>query len=294
MCPVSSVAGVDRFDGPRQFFAEPAGSLGVRHRAGVRSGVLPDALPTSGNDKGTALVTGASARIGLAIAQRLVDAGYAVILHASPRSLPRATTEARAILAAGGRGSALAADLADPAACHALIDAASAAAPLRLLVNNAALFEPDEVTAPNLAVLERHLAVNLRAPVMLASRFHDAWPGGRDACVVNLIDQRVLRPEPTFFSYTLAKSALWTATQVMAQAFAAKGVRVNAVGPGPVLPNDHEGSAGFDREVAAVPLGRAVSPDEVAAAVLYLAEARSVTGQFLAVDAGQHLGPGRS
>lgn len=251
--------------------------------------MLPDAVSPSGIDKGPALVTGASARIGLAIARRLADAGYAVILHASPRSLPRARAEAEAIVAAGGRGRALAADLADPAACHALIDAASAAGPLRLLVNNAAIFEPDEASAPDLAVMDRHLAVNMRAPVVLAARFHALWPGGADACVVNLIDQRVLRPEPTFFSYTLAKSALWTATQVMANAFAAKGVRANAVGPGPVLPNDHEGSAGFAREVAAVPLRRAVSPDEVAAAVLYLAEARSVTGQFLAVDAGQHL-----
>ena len=93
----------------------------------------------------------------------------------------------------------------------------------------------------------------------------------------------------TWVQYSHRPDSAMAATQVMANAFAAKGVRANAVGPGPVLPNDHEGSAGFAREVAAVPLRRAVSPDEVAAAVLYLAEARSVTGQFLAVDAGQHL-----
>ena len=238
--------------------------------------------------RGAALVTGASARIGLAVARRLAQAGYAVVLHASPRSLPRAEAEAAALAAAGHRARALAADLADPASCSDLL--ARAGGELRLLVNNAAIFEADTAEALDLALFERHVAVNLRAPVLLASAFHARWSGTGDACVVNLIDQRILRPDAAFFSYTLAKSALWTATQVMAQVFAAKGVRVNAVGPGPVLPNKVDGREGFASEVAAVPLRHAVAPDEVASAVLYLAEARSVTGQFLAVDAGQHLG----
>lgn len=241
--------------------------------------------------KGAALVTGASARIGLAIAQRLGRAGYSVILHASPRSLDRARAAAEALSASGVPASALAADLADPASCADLVARSGAVGPLRLLVNNAAIFESDTAAVPDVALFQRHVAVNLRAPVLLASAFHARSSGTTDACVVNVIDQRILRPDASFFSYTLAKSALWTATQMMAQAFAAKGVRVNAVGPGPVLPNLVDGQEGFDSEVAAVPLRRAVAPDEVAAAVLYLAEARSVTGQFLAVDAGQHLGP---
>ena len=240
--------------------------------------------------KGAALVTGASARIGLAIAQRLGRAGYTVVLHASPRSLTRAQAEAEALAVAGVRARALGADLADPASCADLIERADESGPLRLLVNNAAIFEADTAVMPDFALFERHIGVNLRAPVLLASALHARSSGSVDSCVVNLIDQRILRPDTSFFSYTLAKSALWTATQTMAQAFAAKGVRVNAVGPGPVLPNSIEGQDGFASEVAAVPLGRAVTPDEVAAAVLYLAEARSVTGQFIAVDAGQHLG----
>ncbi len=241
--------------------------------------------------KGGALVTGASARIGLAIARHLGRAGYAVVLHASPRSLLRARVEAEALARQGCRASALAADLADPASCADLVARASGSDPLRLLVNNAAIFENDTAAMPDPVLFDRHLAVNLRAPVLLASAFHAQASGTLDSCIVNLIDQRILRPDTAFFSYTLAKSALWTATQTMAQAFAAKSVRVNAVGPGPVLPNKVDGQEGFASEVAAVPLRRAVSPDEVAAAVLYLAEARSVTGQFLAVDAGQHLGP---
>ncbi len=242
------------------------------------------------SSKGAALVTGASARIGLAIAQRLGRAGYAVVLHASPRSLPRAEAEAEALTASGYPASALGADLADPANCADLVTRASKSDRLRLLVNNAAIFEADTADVLDVALLERHIAVNLRAPVLLASALHAQCSGSDDSCVVNLIDQRILRPDANFFSYTLAKSALWSATQIMAQAFAAKGVRVNAIGPGPVLPNIVEGQEGFASEVAAVPLRHAVALDEVASAVLYLAEALSVTGQFLAVDAGQHLG----
>lgn len=240
-------------------------------------------------EPGVALVTGASARIGLAIARGLARAGYEVVLHASPRSLARAQAEAATLASDGHCARVLGADLADPRACTDLVAQAGAGNHLRLLVNNAAIFEADTADTPDPALFERHIAINLRAPVLLASAFHDRSSGGDDACVVNVIDQRVLRPDASFFSYTLAKSALWTATQVAAQAFAAKGVRVNAVGPGPVLPNAVDGDEGFAGEVAAVPLRRAVTPEEVAAAVLYLAQARSVTGQFLAVDAGQHL-----
>ncbi len=99
----------------------------------------------------------------------------------------------------------------------------------------------------------------------------------------------MLKPTPQFFSYSLSKSALWAATRSMAQAYAPLKIRVNGVGPGPVLPNTPQGEDGFAAEVAGLPLQHAVTPDEIAAAVLYLAEAQSVTGQMIAVDAGQHL-----
>ena len=247
---------------------------------------------TGGTGKGAALVTGAARRIGLRIATRLAEAGFDLALHASARSKAGAEAEAARLAAAHGvRAVALTAELADPLACEALVrQAHEMLGPLRLLVNNAAIFEADSVEALDLALWERVFAVNLRAPVMLARDFAAQVEPGRDAAIVNLIDQRVLRPTPQFFSYTLAKSALWTATRTMAQAFAERGVRVNAVGPGPVLPNDTDGDAGFSIEVEGVPLHRAVDPDEIACAVLYLAEARAVTGQMIAVDAGQHLG----
>jgi NAD(P)-dependent dehydrogenase (short-subunit alcohol dehydrogenase family) len=131
--------------------------------------------------------------------------------------------------------------------------------------------------------------MNLKAPLILAREFAAQVPGGIEAAIVNVIDQRVFRPTPQFFTYSVSKSALWAATQTMAQAFASRGIRVNAVGPGPVSPNRSQGEAGFVQETAGVPLSRPVSPDDIAEAVLFLATARNVTGQMIAVDAGQHL-----
>jgi NAD(P)-dependent dehydrogenase (short-subunit alcohol dehydrogenase family) len=117
---------------------------------------------------------------------------------------------------------------------------------------------------------------------------HAQLPEGREGLIVNLLDQRVWRLNPHFFSYTLTKSALWTATQTMAQAFAPR-IRVNGVGPGPTLANHMQRAEDFRREAESIPLQRAITPDEIVAAVLFLLEARSVTGQMIAVDGGQHL-----
>jgi NAD(P)-dependent dehydrogenase (short-subunit alcohol dehydrogenase family) len=235
-----------------------------------------------------ALVTGGGRRIGLRISERLAGAGYAVVLHCGPSSIGEAERAARRLEAGGARAAALSVDLSDAAAAGALIAKASALlGPLTLLVNNAATFEDDSARDFDAEGFDRQIAVNLRAPAILARDFSRQAPEG--ASIVNIIDQRVLRFTPQFFTYTMSKAALWTATQTMAQAFAPLGVRVNAVGPGPVFPNETEGDAGFLREVQGLPLGRAVDPDDIADAVLYLAAARNVTGQMIAVDAGQHL-----
>jgi NAD(P)-dependent dehydrogenase (short-subunit alcohol dehydrogenase family) len=113
-------------------------------------------------------------------------------------------------------------------------------------------------------------------------------PDGREGNVVNLIDQKVLRPDPDYFSYTLAKAALWTATQTMAQALAPR-IRVNAVAPGPVFQNDGQSQSAFEREFRATLLQEAVSPGDVAGAIRFLLDAPSITGQMIALDGGQHL-----
>jgi len=237
-----------------------------------------------------ALVTGASKRIGLRIAEVLAANGYAVALHARAEKREDVRATAERLTQGGGATCVVAGDLADPEALATLVPKATAAlGPLSLLVNSAGVFQSDLLADFDRATWDMHFAVNVRAPVLLARDFAAQAVQGGDASIVNIVDQRVLRSTPQFFSYSLSKAALWAATQSMAQALAPKGIRVNAVGPGPVLPNIAQGDAGFAHEVAGVPLRRQVSPDEIAAAVLYLAEARSVTGQLIAVDAGQHL-----
>ncbi|WP_051952835.1 SDR family oxidoreductase [Methylocapsa aurea] len=237
-----------------------------------------------------ALVTGASKRIGLRICERLALAGYCVVLHCSPSSRAGAEAEAARMKAQGGKVRVLPLDLHDAGALARLIEEAAALfGPLTLLINNAAIFEEDDAADFDLERWERHFAVNLRAPAVLSRDFARQLPAGAEGAIINIIDQRVLRPTPQFFSYALSKSALWTATRTMAQAFAARRIRVNAVGPGPVLPNCSQGEAAFKREVEGLPLPRAIELDDIADAVLYLAGARNVTGQMIAVDAGQHL-----
>ena len=243
---------------------------------------------------GGALVTGAGRRIGRAIVLRLARAGWAVGVHYH-RSRPAAERLVREIKAQGGRAAALPGDLASPRTPPLLVRrAAKAVGPLRLLVNNAALFEPDDIARITSAKLQRTLGVNLAAPLFLAQAFakHVADTAGADrdnpANLINLLDQRVWNLAPDFLSYTLAKSGLWTLTRILAQALA-PAIRVNGIGPGPVLPSSRQSAAHFRRSAQRTPLRRGAAPDEIADAVLFLLAAPSITGQMLALDGGQHF-----
>lgn len=238
--------------------------------------------------KAVALVTGGARRIGKRIVERLAGEGYAVAIHCR-RSSDEAAMLAQTILSAGGKAAIVQADLADAEAVSRLVDkAVSALGPLTLLVNNASEFEPDEVHTLTTERWDRHFAINLRAPAFLARDFANQLPPDAEGCIINIVDQRVWKPTPQFFSYSLTKAALFAATQTMAQALAPR-IRVNAVGPGPTLSNTRQGDEDFGKQSRAVLLGHGGTPDEIADAVLYLAKARSVTGQMIAVDGGQHL-----
>ena len=234
-----------------------------------------------------ALITGAGRRIGRAIALALSRAGYAVVLHANA-SRAEAEKLAGEIVGAGGKASVVLGDLADAQAVRGLVPAAAAFGPLTLLVNNASQFDEDEIATLDRGAFERTMAVNLTAPVFLAQAFAAQAPERADASIVNVVDQRVLKPTPRFFSYTLSKSALANATLTLAQALVPK-VRVNAVAPGPTLPSPRQSAEQFAAQAASVPLGRGPTPEDIAAAVVYLAQARSVTGTVIAVDGGQHI-----
>jgi NAD(P)-dependent dehydrogenase (short-subunit alcohol dehydrogenase family) len=240
------------------------------------------------HNKPVALVTGGAKRIGAAIVQDLAANGFAVAIHANT-SLDEAGRMAAHIRHEGGAAAAVAGDLSDSGASATIIDrAAEALGPVQLLVNCASVFKPDHAQAPDMALFDTHFAVHVKSPVAMAARMVERLPAGMEGLVVNVIDQRVWRLTPHFFTYTLSKSALWTATQTMAMAFAPH-VRVNAIGPGPTLANERQDPRDFQAQVDAVPLRRAPSLDEFGATVRYLWAAKSVTGQMLALDSGQHL-----
>ena len=235
-----------------------------------------------------ALITGAARRIGRTLALRLAQAGFDIAIHYA-RSETEALALSQEITALGRKSTLIKADLTAPDAVSELISKAVAAlGPVAVLVNNASEFQPDTVSSLTAGNLSRHMAIHLTAPLLLSQAFAAQSNPPDDASIINLIDQRVLKRESDFLSYGLSKSALWTATELMAKALA-PNIRVNAIGPGPVLRSVHQSAADFAHEAASTPLGLAVSPEAIADAALYLIEARHVTGQLICVDSGQHL-----
>jgi NAD(P)-dependent dehydrogenase (short-subunit alcohol dehydrogenase family) len=233
-----------------------------------------------------ALVTGGGKRLGRAICLELARAGHDVAVHCRTAD-EAAEATAGDVRALGRRATVVAGDLADETRVRTLIPAAVAAlGPLSVLVNNASVFEDDRIGSLDRETWDRHIETNLRAPIVLAEAFAAQAPDG--SAIVNLLDQRVLKPDPRFFSYALSRNGLWWATRTLAQALAPR-IRVNAVGPGPTLPSVHQTADEFAAEAEGTLLRKAGSPEAVASAVLWLVEAEMVTGQMIAVDGGQHL-----
>jgi NAD(P)-dependent dehydrogenase (short-subunit alcohol dehydrogenase family) len=235
-----------------------------------------------------ALITGAAKRIGRAIAKDLADNGFSVAIHANG-SLAEAEEFAAELRQSGHRAVAVQGDLTKINETEKLIQKASEAlGPLDLLVNNASIFHEDSLRAFDAGIWEEHFAVHLRAPSILAAKFAEQLPQAADGLIVNIIDQRVWALRPSFYSYTLSKSALWTATQTMAQALAPR-IRVNAIGPGPSIPSERQLQEDFQAQVAALILKRGPELEEFGRTIRFLFETPSVTGQMIALDGGQHL-----
>jgi NAD(P)-dependent dehydrogenase (short-subunit alcohol dehydrogenase family) len=160
--------------------------------------------------------------------------------------------------------------------------------PMTCLINNASLFLYDDVATLGQDLWDRHMAINLKAPVFLAKALAENLPAGVSGNVINIIDQRVWKPTPHFFSYAASKAGLWAVTQTLAQALAPH-IRVNAIGPGPALKSIHQAASDFDTQAKSTLLGRGTTPDEIAAAVRFILDAPAMTGQMIALDGGQHL-----
>ena len=251
------------------------------------------------SERGVALVTGGARRVGRAISLKLAEAGHAVAIHCNA-SVREAESLAEEIVRAGGEAAIVSADLADPAAVEGVIAAAQMQlGPVTFLVNNASLFLRDQVTAIDVPTWNRQFSVNIRAPSVLAGMMANALPRDMTGAIVNILDQRVWKLTPEFYSYTLSKAAMWAATRTMAQALAPR-IRVNAIAPSltrtplaaPLL-----GSEAVAAALAAQhPLGRLGEPDDLAAAARFLLspEASWITGQVLGVDGGRGSLRGKS
>jgi len=238
--------------------------------------------------RGAALVTGGARRIGRVLSTTAAEAGYDVAIHV--RAIDdEAEAAAGEVRRHGRRAVLLTCDLRKESATVALVGEAEAElGPMTLLVNCASVFEPDQFSDMNRASWDLHMETNLRAPLVLSQAFARRLAADREGLIVNVLDQRVLRPGPDFFSYTVSKAALWDATRILAQALAPR-IRVNGIGPGPTLQSIHQDPADFGAEVASTLLKRPSSPQQIGAALRYLIDAEAVTGQMIAVDSGQHL-----
>lgn len=237
----------------------------------------------------TALVTGGSRRIGAAISRDLAAHGWQVVVHyrSSREDAEKLVEE---LTGAGAKAATLAGDLSSMSDLLSLVPrCAEAVAVPTCLINNASEFRRDDLETMTPDLWTTHMDVNLKAPVFLARAFARLLPGQAEGNIINIIDQRVWRPTPEFFSYTLSKAALWTATRMLAQALAPR-IRVNAIAPGPVLQSAYQNPADFEAEWLATPLGRPASPQEIAAGVRFILDAPAMTGQIITLDGGQHLG----
>jgi NAD(P)-dependent dehydrogenase (short-subunit alcohol dehydrogenase family) len=234
------------------------------------------------------LVTGAAKRLGRAIALDLAAAGWNVAIHyhGSADDAESAATEARA---AGVKVATLKADLSQEDQTTTLVGRAAAAiGPLTALINSASLFENDDWQSASRQSWDDHIETNLRAPLVLSQAFGKQLPDGEYGNIINIVDQRVLKPTPQFLSYSLSKAGLAWLTTTLAQGMGPR-IRVNAVGPGPTIRNARQSEDDFSRQRDATILKRGAEPADICAAIRYLLDAPAVTGQMLAVDGGQHL-----
>ncbi|HEY4124835.1 MAG TPA: SDR family oxidoreductase [Rhizomicrobium sp.] len=235
-----------------------------------------------------ALVTGAAKRLGRAIALDLARHGWNVAIHYNSSEKEARATEADA-KSAGNKVALLKANLSREEETAALVGlAAKELGPLTALINSASIFENDEWYSADRASWDKHMETNLRAPFVLSQEFARQVPRDEGGAIVNIVDQRVLKPTPQFISYSLSKAGLYWLNTTLAQALAPR-VRVNAIGPGPTMKNERQTPADFDKQREATPLGHGAEPTDICAGVRYLLEASAVTGQMIAVDGGQHL-----
>jgi len=249
--------------------------------------------------KGPALITGGAKRIGRAMTLALAEDGHDVAIHYSSSQTAAENTaeEARAF---GVKAVTVHADLLDRSNTLTLVERSAEAigAPLSVLVNNASIFDYDNIETASPESWDRHMKSNLEAPYFLTQSFAAQVKGKHKdeanepiaaGCVVNMVDMRVRKLTPEFSTYTIAKAGLWAFTQTAAQGLA-PDIRVNAIGPGPTMKAERQSETHFRDQRSKTILERGADAAEINKALRFILSSHSVTGQLLCVDGGQHLG----
>lgn len=238
--------------------------------------------------KGVALVTGAGVRVGRQIALTMGQNGYKIAVHYRASKQP-AEAVCHLIESTGGDARPFQLDLSDGNAVKQLIPEINKEfGPVSCLINNASIFVPDAISNMDDKSWYAHMDINLKAPLLLAQSMAANLGENDKGNIINILDQKVWRLTPFYMSYTLSKAALWTATQTLAQSLV-PNIRVNAIGPGPVLRNDRQTEEAFEDQCKKLPLQDCTSPTEIANAILFILSSPAMTGQMIALDGGRHL-----
>ena len=245
-------------------------------------------------EKKVCLVTGGAKLIGKSICLHLAKNGWDVAIHYNTSS-DAAKETADQIIALGRKAMVTKTSLppSTDSEYRALLEKVKQElGDITLLVNNAAKFEydnPSSITSKNLA---SHFYCNSVAPMMLTHALYSHWinknADSLSATVINILDQKLWNTNPDFFSYTISKSALFEATHIMATSMAPI-LRILSISPGITLKSEHQSQANFNQAHKKTPLGKACSALDIAKAVHWLEENKSITGINLTIDGGQHL-----
>ena len=233
------------------------------------------------------IITGGATRIGAAIAEKLSGPNKQIIIHYN-KSKVKAENLKKRLLNNGSKIHLVKGDLSREKDIIKIIKFAKSKLKFfDCLVNNASLFENDKLENFSLDSWSKHLRTNLRAPALLTKEFAKNVKG-KNNNIINIIDQRVFKLTPYFFSYTLSKTGLYTLTKTSAMSLA-PNIRVNAIAPGPTIKNQRQSEKHFKKQYLATPLKRQVDVEQICNGVDFFIKNISITGQVLAIDSGQNL-----
>ena len=233
------------------------------------------------------IITGAATRIGAAIAEKLSGHNVEIAIHFN-KSKSKAEILKKKLQRLGTKVHLVKADLSKEKDIYKLVKTLkSKMRYFDCLVNNASLFENDKLENFNSKSWEKHITTNLKAPALLSKEFSKNTKGKKNN-IINIIDQRIFKLTPYFFSYTISKTGLYTLTKTSAMSLA-PNIRVNGIAPGPTIKNKRQSDSHFKKQYFATPLKKQVNVNEICNAVDFFIKNASITGQVLAIDSGQSL-----